>query len=125
MDISTVSIIVGIMSTATIAAAFVINKIINRTKHENNQDTKIESLIDHKESCIIERREQMNNLLNRVDKLENKSHDQDLIIISVNEKIESLYQAHETTQKMILTLQDNQQTTFKQLIDIISTIKKG
>jgi len=104
--------------------SYLLNKIISKVKHEVNQDDKISNLLKHQGSCIAERKEQCDCFNTRLEALEKNSQSKDLLLVSITEKMEALHQGHENTQTMIAQLQDNQQSTFVNLIDVIKEMNR-
>ena len=98
--------IVAMGATLLTGLVWLITVLIKKAKHEDAQDTRIKSIEQVFDSIGI-----------RIDCLESGHRDNDLIILSIKERVESLTQAHETTQGMILRLQDNQKEIFNKLIE--------
>ena len=82
----------------------------------HNEITKSQSL------CMKGRNEAMSTVIERIEKLENSDNETKLVILSIQKDLETLTGHHETTQSMILSLQDKFQDTTMQLIDTIKSI---
>jgi len=132
MDWTSIGVIVTIIIGLVSGATFILHRVSNKSKHETVQDSRLESIEESRRLCVLERKESTKSLVKRIEQLENKDHDKDLVLISINEKIESLHQGHDHTQAILGTIQEtiqentiNQQKIFTQLIDVIKDIKKG
>lgn len=113
MELSNIVAVVSMVGAIAGAVIFIISKIISKVKHEDSQDAFIKTLVDNVEKLSEE-----------VEKLKNRDGDRELIIVQVQEKMESLIQAHETTQTMISNLTENQQETSMELLKTIQSLLK-
>ena len=104
--------------------SYLLNKLISKVKHEVNQDDKIKKLMEHQNMCTESRQKQCDCIVKRIETLEKNSQSKDLLLVSITEKMEALHQGHENTQTMITQLQDNQQSTFVNLIEVIKEMNK-
>ena len=125
MTISNIGILVSIIAATCTAVIFVGNKIMNRVKHEQAQDEKIDQIIDTISLHTKNKDKSIAEITDRITLLEHKDRATEMTLVSIKERMEILTQSHETTQTMIQRLEDHQQQTFTQLIDTLKEIKIG
>jgi len=122
LDIGQIGTIIAAATGISTALAFLLNKIVLKTRHETIQDDKMQVLESDKISCIHGRVILNNKINSRLDNLERRDTDREIMLTQIKEKMESLIQGHEHTQTMISQLTDHQQTTFKALIETINKL---